>query len=362
MKVFCQYSGVEFDVTGFGGTQLVGVHPIFYAEPKFLLSRMGSWAAQKLNEEESRLLFLAILHSTELVEFRATAHPENNIVQLNMEPLARIYSWMLGLSRAQLVLPKFIVQQDNRRLLNVKHWIENWYGARKDYEDGYSKYLTGKALQTKEEALERLIRNAQKTTEDYAGLLCTWALQASSAPKGLGEYWRELFTLKGLKVYAARTVDLQELVDHMEEHLEHGSIFAASTMKHLRTLLKKNQAGLNYGLGITDEDLEEISSSPFKIVEGSIEEHNMAVVAAQAPEIQPDPKNFTSRVQYLRVKAAWDLAQKAKQYAQEFTQHVEDSVAEDEELNELLEDAEGGADDREVDVEFSTTTKEEDHE
>lgn len=352
MKVFCQYSGVEFDVTGFGGTKLTYVHPVFSADAKWLLSRMGTWAAQKFTEEESKLLFLALLHSTELVEFHATAHPENSIVQMNMEPLARICAWLYGLSRAQLVLPKFSIQQDNRRMLNVKHWVETWYEARKDYEDGYAKYILDKKLAGKEEALERLIKNSQRTTDDYAGLLCTWALQASSVPKGLHEYWRELFLLKGLKVYAARTVDLQELVDHMEDALEHGSIFAASTMKHLRTLLKKNQAGLNYGLGITDEDLEEITNSPFTIVEGSIEEHNMQVVAANAPLEQPQPhhaKYQGSRVAYLRDKAAWDLGQRAKQYAEEFTANVEEQQADDEELNEILE---GTQEDREVDVEF----------
>ena len=365
MNVYCQYSGVQFDISGFGGTKLTYVHPIFSAEPNWLLSRMGSWAAQKYNEEESKLLFLALLHSTELVEFRATAMPENNVVQLNMEPLARICAWMYGLSRAQLVLPKFIVQQDNRRMLNVKHWIATWYEARKDYEDGYNKFILDRKLAGKEEALERLIKNSQRTTDDYAGLLATWALQASSAPKGIGDYWRELFLLKGLKVYSARTVDLQELVDHMEEALEHGSIFAAATMKHLRILLKKNQAGLNYGLGITDEDLAEIESSPFTIVEGSIEEHNMHVVAASAPIEQPQPHHAIyqgSRVAYLRAKAAWDLAQRAKQYAQEFTNDVEQAVAEDEELNEILEEG-NSADQREVDVEFvkPNQPKEEDH-
>lgn len=350
MNVYCQYSGVEYNLSGFGSTKMTYIHPIFAAEPKWLLSRMGSWAAQKLTEEESKLLFLAILHSTELVEFRTAAFPENAAVQMNMEPLARIYSWMLGISRPQMVLPKFVISQENRRLQGIKHWIETWYGARKDYEDGYSSYLLGKKLAGKEEALERLIKNSQRTTEDYAGLLCTWALQASSAPHGISDYWRELFTLKGLKIYSARTVDLQELVDHMEEHLEHGSIFAASTMKHIRTLLLKNKAGLNYGLGITDEDLAEISSNPFTIVEGSIEQHNMDVIAAGAPEEEPKQSDFPlSKVAYLRAKAAWQLAQRAKQYAEEFTQQVEQEVEEDEELNELLE---GSEEDRSVDVEF----------
>lgn len=356
MKVYCQYSGIEYDLTGFGGTKMTYIHPIFAAEPKWLLSRMGSWAAQKLTEEESKLLFLAILHSTELVEFRTAAFPENSTVQMNMEPLSRIYAWMLGISRVQMVLPKFVISQDNKRLQGIKHWVELWYSARKDYEDGYSSYLLGKKLAGKEEALERLIKNSQRTTEDYAGLLCTWALQASSAPNSLNEYWRELFCLKGLKIYNARAVDLEELLNHMEEHLEHGSIFAASTLKHLRTLIMKNRAGLNYGLGITDEDLAEIEASPFTIVEGSIEEHNMDVIAASGPVDEPKQSDYpNSKVAYLRAKAAWQLGQRAKQYAAEFTQQVEDEVDADSELNELLEE-DGSSEERTTDIEFVKST------
>lgn len=349
MNVFCQYSGDEFKLEGFGSTRLTYVHPIFAADTSWLLSRMGAWSAQKFTEQESKLLFLAMLHSTELIEFRCAAHPSNQVVQLNMEPLARILAWMDGISRKELVLPKFVIQHDNRRLENVRYWIETWFNARKDYEDGYNKYLNQRKLADKEAALERLIRNSQRTTDDYAGLLATWALQASDAPKGLHDYWRELFLLKGLKLYSAKTADLIELVEHMEENLEHGSIFAAATMKHVRTLLKKNQAGLNFGLGIDDEDFEEINNSPFKIVEGSIEEHNMQVIANSAPLEEPVASKFESRVAYLKAKAAWELAQKAKQYAQEFTQQVEQAVAEDEEVNELLE---GNKDERTVDIEF----------
>src|SRR3954468_24796203 len=124
MRVHCQYSGVDFDITGFGGTKLTYVHPIFSAEPQWLLSRMGHWAAQKFTETESKLLFLGLLHTTELVEFRVTAFPENSVVQLNMEPLSRIVAWMIGVSRRSLVLPKFVVQNDNRKLTNVRYWIE----------------------------------------------------------------------------------------------------------------------------------------------------------------------------------------------------------------------------------------------
>jgi len=339
VKITCQYSGITYDVTGFGSTSLTYIHPIFTAETKWLLSRMGTWAAQKYTEEESKLLFLALLHSTELVEFRHAAYPENNTVQLNIEPLARFIGWSSGLSRAAIVLPKFVIQHDNRKLENIRYWIRTWQDARKAFEDGYVKYERDKKLHDKEVALERLIRNSAKQVQDYAGLLATWAMQAGTAPKALHDYWRSLFCLKGISIYNAKQIDLEELLEHMEEHLEHGSIYSHATLTHLRTLVKKNKAGLNYGLGITDEEFNVLEASPFRIVEGSVEEHNMEVIIASAPNEEPQANNYPSRVAYLRAKAAWGLAQRAAQYAAIFTQQVEEETKkEDTEAAELSSD------------------------
>jgi hypothetical protein len=336
MKVHCQYSGIVYDITGFGSTQLTYVHPIFAAEPRWLLSRMGAWAAQKFTEEESKLLFLALLHSTELIEFRHAAQPENSTVQMNMETLSRFVGWMCGLSRPSMVLPKFVIQRDNRSLNNVRYWIQLWQDARTAFESGYTTQHDARKLRDKEAALERLIRNAGKSVEDYAGLLATWAFQATSVPKALQDYWRSLFCLKGVAVYNARAADLEEMLDHMEECLEHGSIYSHATLAHLRTLVKKNKAGLNYGLGITDEEFALLEDSPFRIVEGSVEEHNRDIVAASAPIEEPNAKDYPSRVAYLRAKAAWQLASRARRYAEDFTQQVETIIQKDERNSNLL--------------------------
>jgi hypothetical protein len=347
MKVHCQYSGITYDLTGFGSTQLTYVHPIFTAEPKWLLSRMGSWSAMKYTTEESSLLFLGLLHSTGLVEFRVKAEPTIPTVMQNMEQLARFVGWMCGLSNPHVAFPKFVISHENRTLGNVRYWIKLWQEAKEAFESGYTTQHVARQLRDKEAALERLIRNAGKSVDDYAGLLATWALQASGAPNNIHEYWRSLFCLKGVAVYNARQVDLEELVEHMEEHLEHGSIFAFATLSHLRSLHKRCKAGLNYGLGITDEEFAILETSPFKIVDGSVEQHNMDVIAASAPLEEPNAKDFPSRVAYLRAQAAWKLASRARAYAAEFTQQVEEVEKQDEQdriLDDDAEDTEGDDD------------------
>lgn len=345
MKVTCQYSGVVYDLTGFGSTSLVYVHPIFAAEPKWLLSRMGSWAAMKYTPEESSLLFLGLLHSTQLVEFRVRAEPTIPTVMQNMESLARFVGWMCGLTNPHVAFPKFVISLENRKLDNVRYWIKLWQEAKEAFESGYTTQHVARQLRDKEAALERLIRNAGKSVDDYAGLLATWALQAGNAPTNIHDYWRSLFCLKGVAVYSAKAIDLEELVEHMEENLEHGSIFAHATLAHLRSLYKRCKAGLNYGLGITDEEFDLLETSPYKIIDGTVEQHNMDVIAASAPIEEPRAANFTSRIAYLRAQAAWKLASRARAYAAEFTQQVEDIEKADEQDRVLDEEDNNEAED-----------------
>ena len=343
MQVYCQYSGITFTVENFANLRLQYVHPIFSAEPKYLLSRSGDWAAQKLNEKECRLLFLSLLYSTDLVEFRTAAVPEHSTVQKNMEQLMRFVAWQSGLTNPAIAFPKFAIGPETRTLGNVKHWLEVWLEARKDFENGYRSTSILARMKTREGALERLIKNAGKKTDDYAGLLATWAMDAADVPASLREYWTSLFKLKGLSVYSAKEVDLEELVEHMEDFLDHGSIYAAATLRHCRKLLGMKKAGLGFSLGMPSEELahldyEKLITEPFKIVEDELETYNTDVIVKQAPSEAPQEKDYPTRLAYLRAKAAFTLSQRAKQYADEFTQQVEDVLAADERLNKEISD------------------------
>lgn len=320
MLVYCKYSGVEFQVPNFPKMKIQGIHPLFYASTNHLLSRTTDWAAGRLIEQERRIMFLALLHSTDLVEFRVTAQPGDNIVQLNMESLIRFVGWQNAVSNPAIAFPRFVISHDTRTLDNFKHWMQAWFDAKKDFEDGYKSYAQGTKLRNREVALERLIKNAQKETTDYSKLLAMWAMDAANVPQNLKNYWTELFQLKGLQIYQAKYADLDELVEHMEENLEHGSIYASSTLKHVRILRAKNKAGLNFGLGIPDEELEKldlqsISDNPFTIVEDEVLTYNKKLAAAGAPENAPRRADYKNTLDFLRARAAYVLADKAKKYA-----------------------------------------------
>lgn len=340
MRVYCKYSGTEFAVDTFTQKMHVeGIHPIFFTPLKALLNRAGDWAAGRLNEKESKLLFLALFHNTELVDFRTTAHPEHRIVQLNMEVLLKFINWHTNISSPQLKLPRFVITPDTASLNNCRHWLEAWNDCRKNWENNYQIYTARKRVADKEAALERLIKSATRNPESYAGTLAAWAMEAGNVPKFLREYWTDLFKLKGIAVYSARGADLEELVEHMEEHLEvhTGTIYAHAVLRHIRILLAKNRAGINFGLGMPDEELEkldllEMQNNPFKIVEDDVETYNREVAASTAPLREPVKQDYPNLVAFLRAKAAWILAQKSLRVAEKLATNEAKA-----ELNDAME-------------------------
>lgn len=322
MKIFCQYSGVEFTTPEFSRLKLTYVHPIFSAEPKQLVNCAGDWASGSLQEQERRLLFLALLHSTELVTFKSTAVPSAHNVQANMESLLKIVGWLHSIQHPALALPSFVITHETRELHNVRHWLAAWWNARKEFEDGYKDMSSLRKQRNREAALERLIKSSSKRTDDYIGMLSQWAFEASNVPVAIREDWKKIVSSRSTSIYAVRTCDLEEIVEHMEENLEHGSIFAADFMKHVRILLKKNKAGLNYGLGIDDDaelNYKQLVQTPFQIVEGDADTEfaNKQIIIATAPDSLPQERDYPSRVAFLRAKIAFEWAQRATEARKE---------------------------------------------
>lgn len=353
MKVTCQYSGEIYTLPDFGDLKLSYVHPIFTAETKFLLSRTGDWANGRLNERERKLLFLSLLHTTELVAFKAPAAPADPIVQSNMEGLIRLVSWVDALKNPAVVLPSFVITHETRQLPNIRYWLAAWWEARKDFEDGYKRSSADTKQLAREKALERLIKTSTKRTEDYMGLLSTWAMEASNAPISIRAYWKQILTSRSTSIYNINKADLEEIIEHMEENLHHGSIFAHDFMKALRLLVAKNKAGLSFGLGMSDDaelDYKTLATTPFQIIDGDTdtEQANRALILTSAPEEMPVPANYPNRVAYLRAKIAWEMAEKARAYREDMELTIAQQVAQDAQDNAALEDGEVEAAEQEV--------------
>jgi len=268
MRILCAYSGIEFKVEHFPAilNSREVCHPIFYLPQHKLISYIPKWHSGELTATDSYLLYLALLNSTELIEWRVPALKTDKtiaIVAHNMQSLVAIVSKINIIKHPAFVLPRFVISPETKTLENSSFWIDAWVNQYRDWSDGYKTRSYDEKLQRREEALERLINNSARTVESYATILADWAALAGSFPIGtqevkgkqvpLSDYWKSIIKAcaSNESIFSIPKKDLEELVEYCEEEIPHGSIYAHTLMSFLRSGLKKQT---NY-LGLGDIDL-----------------------------------------------------------------------------------------------------------
>ena len=322
MKILCGISGIEFAVEHFPGylTQRETTHPIFYLPQKKLLPYLSKWAAGELTPTDSYLLFLAILHSTELVEFRVPASRSSHIdsiIAQNMESLVKTVIRLNTVSNPAVIFPRYAVTPETKFLDNVKFWIENWAAVYKDFMDGYRRETESRKLITREAALERLIKNPHLPVSAYASKIAEWAAIAGEFPAfnvtspftkltiTLSDYWKDIIIrcTREESVYAIPQSDIEELLEHCETNISIGTIYSNALFSVLRKALSKQK---NF-LGLGDLDL---GRNKYTLLTESdtVETANIKAMIDSAPEEEPRPEQYPSKLAFMRAKVRWQLA------------------------------------------------------
>ena len=319
-KAICRYSGLEFRIEHFPYSFTKGqcIHPVFSLTSRELLVLAPKWAERQFTAEDTRLYFLSLLHSTGLVEFRSYARVSNSICEQHMESLLKQVAWIDTLTdKTKERLPRFVINADTSNLATVDGWLDAWMQTKADLAEGYHSYNLEQKQARREAALQRLIMNSARTVESYARALSEWAAHATDFPSGevpspdgkgsisIRNYWIDLIQKCGntdFQIWKVERKDLEELLEYLEENLNHGSIYASSVMKLVRNALGRHDNLLGMG------------SPRFAILDekSSVEEQNIQAAIAAAPEIEPVQEDYPSKVAYLRAKARWQLAQAAQ--------------------------------------------------
>lgn len=339
MRLICQYSGVEFSASHFGGLKFNSIHPIFELPPKMVLSRTADFYHPTTTKAEKRLLFLALLNSSGLIEWRSIAAPDDRIILQHFDVLAQTIGWLdvyqydSKLSRrVGPAFPKFVISADTKKLDNIKYWLQCWEDARTEYEQGSRRESINQRIQRREKALTKLINDSSKNPEAFSWTLAQWAADATDFPENikvkvrkhkvaedgiefdiitLREYWINILTTKN--IYEVREQDLVELEEHLTENLEHGSIYAFNALELVRGKLKRQKSSLGFGDTFTDEQLEQLNSAPFSIIKtDTVEQANILSIASTAQEKEPSRAMFKNNFDYLQARAKWQIAQQLK--------------------------------------------------
>lgn len=316
-KILCSKSGIQFQCEHFpiSFTQNECSHPIFSASLKQLWKYYPKWQAGELNSIDSYLLFLSLLNSTDLVEFRTSAirHTHtDSIVSANMESLYRTLGHIAAIRNPRFILPRFVISAETRTLGNVKHWLEIWEDQYTEFASGMKQQELRSQIQRREIALERLIKNPAIKPEKYSHLLANWASIAGEFPTGkttlpngsivtISEYWQDIIQrcYRSIDIIQIERKDLVELIEHCEEYIELGTIFSYQLFTTLREGLQTIDGFFSIG-----------TQTVFAIVgDGdSVEESNLQILINSAPTEAPKRTEYPTEFAFLKAKMKWNLA------------------------------------------------------
>jgi len=320
MKILCAISGIQFQCDHFPAelASRETTHPIFHLKQKKLLSYITKHHAGELTSTDSYLLFLSLLNSTELVDWSVPVvrtDRTNSLVALNMDKLVSLVSQINLIKTPALALPSFIVSSETKSLDNVHYWLESWADALEEFKSNYKSTTLLASIRQREALLEKSIKNTTKDISTYANILAEWASLAGSFPTfmivdpngvklPLADYWKSIIKrcCRSESIFEVPTKDIQELIEHCEDNIPHGSIYANSLMKLLRTGLVKKTTFLS------DDDVT--TGDTFVILDASqgVEAANKLLLINSAPKEKPVESDYPNRFAYIKAKLKYDMA------------------------------------------------------
>lgn len=329
MKVLCAYSGIEFQCQHFPADlySREAVHPIFYVKQTKLVSYIAKWTAGELTPTDTYLLFLSLLNSTELIEWRVPVvrtQQTDSIVAINMERLVNLIASFNLIKNPLDVLPKFAITPETKTLDTISYWLESWSDAVVEYRTGYRTTNQLNAIRGREQLLEKLIKNSQRDIASYATILADWAELAGSFPRfemkdpqgiktTLADYWKSIIKkcCKSESIFEIPADDLAELLEHCETEIPAGSIYHAKLLTLLREGVKRQSSFLG----------SDFVATKFVVLDAdtSVEDANKLLLINSAPEAKPVEKDYPTKVAFLRAKLAYDMKQK---YERDLAEHL----------------------------------------
>lgn len=322
MKVICRYSGVEFRAEHFNFTS-IGEHPLYSLPIEKLLGLFRIWVnsdieAAKLSQTETKMLFIAFMKATDLIDFTVPASPDYELTIRFMPKIVEFVIFRQTIPDVEIRFPRISINELTRSCRNMSDWLDVWFTRKADYMISHRQEYLNQKLQQSEEILMKLIKSPMGDQARKIGRLAQWALIASDAPKHMHEKWTGLFKLKGLELFKADTDDLENLLGYMETKLPTGGMFAFETLRHLRELFARNSKGIFYNLSDGDDSLDpfELEKNPWRFIEDDLETINIKVAAAAAPLSEPVLSEYPNKVAYLQAKARFNLALSERQVKQ----------------------------------------------
>lgn len=321
MKSICPYTGITYPVPEFSFLQSKNhPHPIFSLPVKPLLAMVGKWSANELDETEKHLLFVALLKSLELVEFRCPAVPDLKTMEQNFELLTQLVIWKTNAllpNLGTIKLPRLVVQYpDNHTLTKVRIFLKMLLDTKNGYRDKYlsNYHLRSTAeMRANEEKLKRLINSGiKRNNSNYEKQLAIFALQASGIREEDHRYqfWIDLFQVKEPDIYQITPkhfhVLQQTLQLELEAYVRDADLRAFKVLSHVKNLVEIVDKGPAAYYDIHDISLTHASEYMEQLKTASQD----SSISLEKPEEKQfkDARGKTNLVAYMTAISTWRKA------------------------------------------------------
>jgi hypothetical protein len=345
MKYICSYSGLPLEVSHFSSqlsitdsANLELIHPIFYLPHSRLLGGLfryeqdSSIATKCLDTDSTKLLFLALLNSTTLIEWRCPAEVSLATCNKYMHRLAALSISLLTVPNLHRYFPRFVIDSDTCTLPRIKEWLSTWEEAKDELATGQRNYYRNQDIAAKERALAAILSSNSRDTTRYANRLANWVRDAAAFPTydvtilsptgtketiSCADYWVSIIKQAGnpkTNIFTLDKGDILDILDHLEDNLELGTIYSNAIWKLLENTISK----MDNFLGIDFENPYTISSDNTDI--NTINTNEAAAIAAITANVDissiPVKSDYPTTVAYLQALAKYRLAQSTQSQSQ----------------------------------------------
>lgn len=309
MKITCSLSGLDYSVDYFPSKLSAGFtyHPIFDLPQSRLHEYYSMHCRQQLKQEETFLLTLALLKSSELIIFRQSAQFSQSSVGrcfANLERLYRIVSLIQSILVPHVSFPRISINRETTELENLADWLKVWEDCYDEFMQGLADNQAADLLKRKERALEKFIKSPNIPARKYAHVLAEWAAYAFNFPAYIIDYWQEII----IKCYnydqiiSIPLVDMEELIEHCESELGDSTIGTIQSNLLFSVLSEGKQK-------IQSEQIFAKNKEGLVILDDTRKDHaHIIEVVKSAPANQPKLEDYPTKFDYQKALMRWQMA------------------------------------------------------
>lgn len=315
MKVICRYSGLPLYKTPYLiGMNLADTHPIFRAKKKLILNpQMVHNFAKSESFEEKKLIFLAVLNATDLVEFRVPADPSLQTVETCFYKLMHTAGWLAyaEYTYKQVVgFPQFVVSEETKDLKSLSNWISR---VEEIKEQALKKDIDrdrAASLVQREQEIRKEIGEATMLHRAFTPGLARWALEFANLKKTDERYlkWIKILCSPLSDAWVYSLDDIREIEHYLEEELPIDHPQVISVMAQVRLLFRECKKGFTEFALFNDDDGKDSAESFIILDDETGELKTTSRHVEDVPATEPVQKDYPTKVAYLVAMAKWKLA------------------------------------------------------